>query len=173
VTVGRSSYAAAVTEILLIVVVAIVMIVGIAGTVLPLVPGIWLIWVAALAYGLFDGFGPVGWVAMVAISLTGAVGTAVGVVAPQRKATAIGVPLWGQVLSAGLAVLGVFAIPVVGAVLGFLLGVAVSAIVTTGSLREAIPAAWMIVRSMLLASGLQLVAAMAMFLMWIAWVLLG
>ena len=161
------------SDIVLVVVVAIAMVVGIAGTVLPLVPGLWLIWAAAVVFGLVGGTGTVGWVALAVISMLAVAGTAAGVVVPQRKATSIGVPLWGQLLSAALAAIGLFAIPIVGAILGFLVGVVVSAIATTGSLREAIPAAAATIRSMVVASALQLGAAVAMFLTWIAWVVLG
>lgn len=170
---GRDTYAAAVSDFILVAVVALVMVVGVAGTVLPLVPGLWLVWAAAAVYGVVAGMGSVGWIAMAVISVLAIAGTGAGVMVPQRKATAIGTPLWGQLLSAALAAVGLFAIPIVGAILGFLVGVVVSAIATSGSLREAIPAARAIITSMVLTSGLQLAAATAMFLTWIGWVLLG
>ena len=62
-------------DTLLVVVVAVVMVIGIAGTLLPILPGLWVIWAAALVYGMFDGFGTGGWIAMMAITVLVAVGT--------------------------------------------------------------------------------------------------
>lgn len=157
-------------ETLLLALVAIVMVIGIAGTVLPILPGLWLIWGAALVYGLFAGFGTVGWIAMALITTAAAAGTALTVYLPQRETAAIGIPLWGQVLALAAAVAGFFLIPVVGAPVGFAVGIFAAATFREQSLGAAVGATKSTLKAMLIASGLQLAAGIAMFAVWIAWV---
>ena len=38
--------------------------IGLIGTLLPILPGLVLIWAATIAYGLAEGFGAIGWVAV-------------------------------------------------------------------------------------------------------------
>jgi hypothetical protein len=152
-----------------VIVVAIVMVVGLAGTVLPILPGIWLIWGAALASAVLVGEGGGGWVMMAVITLLAVGGTAAGVYVPQRRAAAIGVPWWGQLTSAVLSVVGLFAIPIVGAPIGFTVGIVASSLAQTRNLRSAWTATLSTLRSMLIASGIQFAAGFAMILAWVIW----
>jgi uncharacterized protein len=151
--------------------VGLAMVVGIAGTLLPILPGVGLIWAAALVFGLLEGFGFVGWTAMVVISAMGAAGIVAGVRLPQRAASADGIGWRGQLLAFALAVVGFFVIPVVGAPIGFVVGIYVVARTRHG------PAAWPItkrtVRSLVFAAGLQFVAALGMALTWLVWAILA
>ena len=161
------------SDTLLVVLVAIVMIIGVAGTVLPILPGLWLIWAAALAYGLYDGFGVGGWIVMVLITGLAAAGTASGVYLPQRKAASIGVPWWGQLTALVCAVAGFFIVPVVGAPLGFVVGILLVTLVRERHVQGSLEATWATLRTMLLASGLQFAVGLAMAALWVAWVWLG
>lgn len=143
--------------------------VGVAGTLLPFVPGLGLIWAAAVIYGLVEGFGVGGWVAMAIISGLLAVGIAAGIRIPQRAAALGGIPWRGQLLALGLAVVGFFVIPVVGAGVGFVGGIYVVA-------RQRDPQrAWGItrstVRALVLAAGFQFLTALAMAATWAVWVI--
>jgi len=160
-------------DTLLVVLVAIVMVIGVAGTVLPILPGLWLIWAAALAYGLFGGFGLAGWIAMVFITALAAAGTASGVYLPQRKAASIGVPWWGQLAALACAVAGLFIVPVIGAPLGFVVGILLVTLARERHLQGALAATWATLKSMLLASGLQFAVGLAMVAVWVVWVWLG
>jgi len=157
----------------LVVLVAIVMVIGVAGTVLPILPGLWLIWAAALAYALLGGFGIGGWVAMALITGLAAAGTASGIYLPQRKAASIGVPWWGQVLALVGAVAGFFIVPVIGAPLGFVVGILLVTLVRERHFQGALAATWATLKSMLLASGLQFAVGLAMVALWVVWVWLG
>ena len=160
-------------DTLLIVLVAIVMVVGVGGTVLPILPGLWLVWGAAVFYGLFAGFGPIGWVAIVFISGLAAAGTAASVYLPHRKAASVGVPWWGQILALALSVAGFFFVPVVGAPLGFALGVFLATTLTLHHIPGALAATWETLKGMLLTSGLQLAASLMMVAAWVLWVWAG
>ena len=157
----------------LVVLVAIVMVIGVGGTVLPILPGLWLIWAAALAYGLFGGLGAVGWVAMALITGLAAAGTASGVYLPQRTAASIGVPWWGQLTALVCAVAGFFIVPVVGAPLGFVVGILLVTLARERHVRGAVEATWGTLKALLLASGLQFAVGLAMVAVWVLWVWLG
>ena len=157
------------TDTLLVVLVAVVMVIGVAGTLLPILPGIWLIWAAAVVYGLFEGFGIGGWIAMVVITALAVAGTVSAFYLPQRSATLVGVPWWGQVIALGFAVAGFFLVPVVGAPLGFATGILVTTTVRERHFSGALDATWVILKSMLLVSGIQLAAGLAMMAVWVLW----
>ena len=161
------------SETLLIVLVAVIMVVGVAGTVLPILPGLWLVWAAALGYGVFAGFGVVGWIAMAVITALAAAGTAASFYLPQRSAASVGVPWWGQVVALMCAVAGFFLIPVVGAPVGFVGGILLVTLVRERHFQGALAATWATLKSMLLASGLQLTAGLAMVGLWVMWAWLG
>jgi hypothetical protein len=161
------------SDTLLIVLIAIVMVIGVAGTVLPILPGLWLIWAAALAYGLFGGFGVVGWTAMALITGLAVAGTASGVYLPQRRAASIGVPWWGQLAALVCAVTGFFIVPVVGAPLGFVVGILLVTLARERHFQGALAATWATLKSMLMASGLQFAVGLAMVALWVVWVWLG
>ncbi len=157
-------------ETVLVVVVAVVMVIGIAGTVLPILPGLWVIWAAAVAYGIFSGFGTGGWAAMAAITVLAIVGTASAFYLPQRTASSVGVPWWGQLIALGFAVAGFFVVPVVGAPLGFAVGILVATIVRERHIPGALGATWATLKSMLLASGVQFAIGLTMMAVWVMWV---
>ena len=160
-------------DTLLIVLVAVVMVIGIAGTVLPILPGLLLIWMAAVAYGIFAGFGTGGWIAMAVITALAIAGTASAFYLPQHAASKIGVPWWGQVLALGFAIAGFFMVPVVGAPLGFVVGILVATIVRERHVTGALHATWATLKSMLLASGVQFGAGLSMMAVWVLWVRVG
>ena len=145
--------------------------VGVIGTVVPILPGLALIWAAALVYGLIEGFGIVGWVAMAVMTALAVSGVAAGVVMPQRAAMAGGIGLRGQLMAVGLAAIGFFVIPVVGIAVGFVTGVYLVA-------RQRHPErAWEVTRStlraMVLAAAVQFAAGVSMAVVWLGWVALG
>ncbi|MEN8235704.1 MAG: DUF456 domain-containing protein [Actinomycetota bacterium] len=158
---------------LLVVFVAIVMVIGVVGTVLPILPGLWLIWAAAVVYGLLAGFGSVGWTAISVITVLAIVGTVAVVYLPQREASAIGIPWWGQLLALAAAIVGFFLIPIVGAPLGFAVGILVVATFREPGLADALAATKSTLKAMLLASGVQLTIGVVMTAAWVAWVSAG
>lgn len=155
------------------VLVAAAMVIGVAGTILPVVPGLWLIWAAGVVYGIATGFGVIGWVALGVMSVLAIGGSLVAVVLPQRRAMRVGVPLWGQALAAVLAVIGLFVIPFIGAMVGFVIGILIASLSETGDVRTAIPVAVATLRTMLVASAIQFACGVAMFVTWIVWAVFG
>lgn len=155
----------------LAILVAVAMAVGVVGTVVPVVPGLALVWAAALVYGIVDGFGTVGIVAMVVITAIGAAGVAAGFAIPKRAAGASGAASSSVWLGALLAVVGFFVVPIVGVPLGGALGI------FAGEWRRTSDAAvaWRATRATLTGFGLaalaQLGAGLAMAGTWLVWLL--
>ena len=160
-------------ETFAVVLTAIAMTIGLAGVVLPILPGLWLIWVSALIYGFFAGFGAFGVGAMVFITVVAVAGTYVVVRVPQQGAASVGVPWWGQLLAAALSVVGMFLIPIVGAILGFVVGVLLMQVLLTRSISRGLGASVVVLRSMAMAAGMQLIAGLTMMVTWVLWVLVA
>ena len=160
-------------DTLLIVLVAVIMVIGVAGTVLPILPGLWVIWAAAAVYGVLAGYGTGGWIAMGLITALAIAGTASALYLPQRTASEVGVPWWGQVIALGFAIAGFFIVPVVGAPLGFVVGILVTTMARERHVIGALNATWATLKSMLLASGVQFAVGLIMMAVWVLWVWAG
>lgn len=104
------------------VVVALVIAVGVVGILVPVLPGSLLVLVAVLAWAAHTG-GAVAWTVLAVVTTVLALGGVVKYVVPTRRLQEVGVPASTQWAGAALAVVGFFVVPVVGLVLGFVLGV--------------------------------------------------
>lgn len=106
------------------IIVLVLMLVGLAGTLIPIVPGILLMWAAAVGYGFVVGFDALAIGILVVVSLLSAVAVASGFVLPKRAAEDAGASKASQLAAAVGAVIGFFVIPVVGVIIGALVGLA-------------------------------------------------
>lgn len=158
-------------DFVVVVLVAVAMAVGVAGTVVPLVPGLGLVVAAAVAYGVVQGFGAVGVVAILVIALLGLAGTIAGVVVPQRAASSAGAPRRSLLLGAICAVVGFFLVPVIGLPLGGALGIYLAERMRTGTSGAARRTTKATLRGFGLAALVQLSAGLAMAAVWVVWVL--
>ena len=165
-----ADYNGAVDSAVVVTLVAVAMAIGIAGTVVPLVPGLGLVAAAALAYGLLEGFGTVGTVAFVLIVVLAAGGTVAGVVLPKRAAGGAGAPRGSLLIGAVGAVIGFFAVPVVGLPLGGAIGIFVAEVVRSGDRAAAWRTTLATLKGFGLATLVQLGAGLAMAAVWVVWV---
>ena len=102
--------------------VGLAILVGLVGIIVPILPGTILILVALLIWAVQLGTGG-GWVVFaVAVSLL-ALGTVVKYIVPGRRMQTAGVPNSTIVIGALVGIVGFFVIPVVGLLVGFVLGV--------------------------------------------------
>ncbi|MGH2698916.1 MAG: DUF456 domain-containing protein [Actinomycetota bacterium] len=156
----------------IIVLIGLAMAVGLIGSLLPLLPGLPIIWAAAFVYGLIDGFGGEGTVAIVLITVLAVAGIAAGLVLPHRRVAARGAPATTVAIGVVLGIIGFFAIPVVGLVVGAVGGVLLAERARTGDWATA----WTTTRDMLVGFGIgvavEFAAGLAMILCWVAWLLL-
>jgi uncharacterized protein YqgC (DUF456 family) len=89
--------------------------------VIPFLPGLVIIWVAALGYGMASGFGVLGWVMFVIITLLMLAGSILDNVLMGTSAHKEGAPWWVILLAMIAAIAGNFALPVIGGILAALL----------------------------------------------------
>lgn len=103
--------------------VLIAMLVGLVGTLLPILPGILLMWASAVAYGFAVGFDALAIVVLAVLSVLTGVALVAGVLLPKRAAVDAGAATSSQFAAAVGAVIGFFVIPIVGIIVGALVGI--------------------------------------------------
>lgn len=106
--------------------VLILMLIGLAGTLLPILPGILLMWAAAIGYGFVVGWTGTGIAVVVLVTLLTVAALVSGVVLPKRAADDSGASKRSQVAAAIGAIIGFFVIPIIGIVIGAIVGIALS-----------------------------------------------
>jgi uncharacterized protein YqgC (DUF456 family) len=137
------------------VLVGVAVLVGLVGILVPVLPGSVLILAAVLVWAL-EAATSTGWVVFAVVTLLLVVGAVVKYAVPGRRLKSDGVP--NRTLLAGglLGVVGFFVIPVVGLLIGFVLGVYLSEVQRVG--RDL---AWPSTRSALRAVGLSVLIELA------------
>lgn len=159
-------------DVLVLVVLGLVMAIGLVGVVFPVLPGLLLVAVAALVWAIMaEGAAP--WVVFGVMMLALVAGTVAKYVLPGRTLKQTGAPTSTMVIGGIGAVAGFFLIPVVGLIVGFVVGVYL------GELRR-LPdgkAAWRSTVVTLKAIGvgilIELAAGMFAVLVWLVSVLAG
>jgi uncharacterized protein YqgC (DUF456 family) len=154
-----------------VVLVGIAILVGLVGVVVPALPGLLLVWAAVLVWALVERT-TAAWVLLVAATLLVAVSQVVKYLVPSRRMRAAGVPTTSLATGAMVGAVGFFVIPIVGAFLGFVLGVYLAERLRLGDH----PLAWSSTRHALKAAGLSILIELAAGLLvasaWLATVLL-
>lgn len=148
-----------------------VMLVGLAGTVLPALPGLTLMWLAALIYGLFAGFGTWGPWLFGLITVLTVIGEASGYFLMHAGAAKTGASGWAVAASAALGLIGLFLIPVFGALIGAVLGVFLVEYYRRRSVKEALLATTGALWGFGLTVGLQFVIGLVIMAAWGLWVI--
>jgi len=133
----------------------IVILLGIVGTVVPLLPGPVLVGIGVVGYAIAVGTTPA-WVAA-GIGVTVLVAGAVAKWWIPARTVSGDVDALPLIVGGILAVVGFFVIPVVGLVVGFVLGVLATELVRTRSWQLAWPAT----KTALKAAGLQMLIELA------------
>ncbi len=150
-------------------VVLVLMLVGLAGTLLPVLPGILLMLGAVIGYGVVLEFGAIGVIVVVLCILLALLAIALGVVLPQRAATESGASTRSQWAAAGGAIIGFFVIPVVGAIVGALVGIAMSEYMLTNDWEATRRSTIGIAKGFGLSTLAQFAIGFVMLLLWLAW----
>jgi uncharacterized protein YqgC (DUF456 family) len=111
------------TGTLVTVIAVVAVVVGLIGIVVPVLPGLLLSWAGVLVWAVFGDAGWGRWVALAIATVLAAIGTIVKYAVPGRRLKRAGVPNRTLLVGGLLGLIGFFVIPVVGLVLGFVLGV--------------------------------------------------
>jgi uncharacterized protein len=101
---------------------ALLVVVGIVGIVVPVLPGLVLVVLGIAVWAVPRG-DALGWAVLGVAVAVAVVGSVVKYVVPGRRLRDAGVPGRTLALGAALGIVGFFVVPVVGLLLGFVLGV--------------------------------------------------
>jgi uncharacterized protein len=112
--------------------VGVLMVIGLVGTVLPFVPGLPLIVVAAFIWVIADGADRGQWLVFTVVAAVAVGALIASSVIPARRASKAGANGWVLALGAVGLLIGAIVIPVVGALVGWPLGVFVGEWLHTG-----------------------------------------
>ena len=144
--------------------VALVILVGLVGIVVPVLPGSLLILGATLTWATIDG-SATAWSVLAIVVTVLALGGTVKYVVPGRRLAEGGVPRSSLVLGGLVGIVGFFVIPVVGLVVGFVLGVYLGELRRVGS-RLAWPSTRLTVRAVGLSVLIELAAGLLASVTW-------
>jgi uncharacterized protein YqgC (DUF456 family) len=151
--------------------VAVLMAVGLVGTVVPVLPGLPVIWAAAFMYGVAGGFGTPGIVAMSLITVLLIAGTGAKYVLAHRGATGAGATRSTILAGALVGFVGFFVVPVVGFVLGAVLGILLAERVRLGDWKRAYESSRQVLSGFGIGLLLEVAAGLVMIVCWLAWVI--
>ena len=141
------------TDLTVTILCAVAIAVGVVGVFIPIVPGLLLCWGAVLAWTLVVDVGAGKWAVLAVVSVIAVIATVIKYVVPGKRLKQVGVPTRSLLLGAVLGVVGFFAVPIVGLILGFILGIYLAERMRLGDSAGA----WQSTRHALRAVGLSLV----------------
>ncbi len=118
--------------------VGLAIVVGLFGTVVPILPGALLVAGAVVVWAFLTG-GTTAWAVAVGVVVIIGLGQLLKYLIPGKQLKATGVPNWVLLVGAGAGVVGFFVVPVIGLVLGFLLGVFLAEAGRLRTFRDAWP----------------------------------
>ena len=155
-----------------VILVAVAIAVGLVGILVPLLPGTLLVW-AAIAVWSFVEATTAAWVVLgVATALLGA-GVLIKYLWPARRMKAA--DIGGRTMAAGavLGIIGFFAIPVAGLLVGFVLGVFLAELAQRRDRRRAWASTVHAVKGVALSVGVEFMAALLATAAWVVGVVTG
>ena len=147
--------------------IGIAMAIGIVGTLFPVLPGIVLTWVAGLVWTIGDGGGLTRWLLFAAMTVLTGFGLMSHYRIPARDLKGIAAPRWTMLWALIGGVIGFFAIPIVGLIVGFAAGVLVRYFIDTNDWHQSFNAMTITVKSMLRVAVVQFGCATAMTALWV------
>lgn len=150
----------------LTVVTGLLMLVGLVGIVVPVLPGL-LLTVAATALWAYDHPAPGAWVVFWIAVLWYAAGVALQYLLPGRRMRREGVGSGTLAIAVVLGIVGFFVVPVIGGVLGFVLGIFLVELARHGARTVAWSATRAALRAVLHSMGIELLAGLAILTTWI------
>jgi len=152
------------------VLVALAIAVGIVGVIVPVLPGSALVFGAVLVWALSVG-GSTAWAVFAVSTVFLVLGAIIKYAVPGRRLKEVGIPSSTLVLGGVLGVVGFFVIPVVGLLVGFVLGVYLAELNRVGS-QAAWPATTHALKAVGLSLVIELAATMLAAAVWVAGVVL-
>jgi uncharacterized protein len=156
------------TDSSIVIVCGIAMVIGVFGVIVPMLPGLLLCWCSVLVWALFGADGVGRWIVLAATTLIAVAGMLLKYVWPGRNLKRGGVPNITLLAGGVLGLVGFFVIPVVGLVIGFVLGVWLAESARLGDSKRAWPSTKHALKAAGLAMLIELGAALAVAAVWVA-----
>jgi len=150
----------------LTVAVGLMMLVGLIGIAVPVLPGLLVVWAAVLLWAS-EAQTAAGWVVLAIATALALSGFLLQYLLPGRRLRAAGVTTSTTVAGAALAVVGFFVIPVVGAFLGFALGIYLAERIKRGAHAAAWPSTKRALKAIGLSMGIELLTGLAIATTWV------
>ena len=151
---------------------AVLILIGMVGIVIPVIPGL-LVCLAAVFVWAFDTKSTLGWWIFGVCAALYLAGMALQYAVPGRRLREAGVRRSTLVLAVVLAVVGFFVIPVIGAPLGFVLGIYLVELGHSHDRATAWASTKAALKAVFLSMGIELLAAVAIATTWLVGVLLS
>jgi uncharacterized protein YqgC (DUF456 family) len=152
------------------VLVALAIAVGLVGILVPVLPGSVLVLAAVLVWA-WDVGGTTAWVVFGVAAAVLVVGGLVKYLVPHRRLREAGIPASTQWIGAALGIVGFFVIPVVGLLVGFVLGVYLAEYRRLGA-TAAWPSTWHALKAVGISILIELAAGVVAAFVWVAGVVL-
>ncbi len=150
-----------------VILVALAIAVGIVGIVVPLLPGTLLVFGAIAVWALIEN-NVAGWVTLGVVVVLLGVSTLIKYLWPMRRMRAADVRTLSLVAGAVLGIIGFFVIPVLGLVIGFVLGVYLTELANRHDQRLAWTSTKHAVKGVALSMGVELAGALLATVAWVA-----
>ncbi len=154
-----------------IVLVALAIAVGLVGIVVPLIPGILLVFGAIAVWAVVEN-NVTAWVTLGVVAAVLAVTTLIKYLWPMRRMREADVRTLSLVAGAVLGIIGFFVIPVVGLVIGFVLGIYLAELANRRDQRVAWTSTKHALKGVALSVGVELAGALLATVAWVAGVYL-
>jgi uncharacterized protein YqgC (DUF456 family) len=154
-----------------VVFVALAIAVGLVGIVVPLIPGILLVFGAIAVWAVVEN-NVTAWVTLGVVTAVVAASTLIKYLWPMRRMRAADVGTSTLVAGAALGVIGFFVIPVVGLVIGFVLGVYLAELARCHDQRVAWTSTVHALKGVALSVGVELAGALLATVAWVTGVYL-
>jgi uncharacterized protein len=159
------------TDILVRAIALTVMLVGLFGLLIPVLPGLVIIWVAALGYGIYAGFGTLGWVMFGIMTVLMLVGSFVDNILMGTKAYKQGAAWWAILIALVAAIVGTFLIPI--PVIGGVFSALLALFLVEWARRKNAKEAWKATLGMLEGCGwavvIRFIIGLVMIGLWMIW----
>ena len=147
--------------------VALAIAVGVMGIVVPLLPGTLLVFGAIAIWAVLEN-NVAGWVTLGVVVVLLGVSTLIKYLWPVRRMRAADVRTLSLVAGAVLGIIGFFVIPVIGLVIGFVLGVYLAELANRHDQRLAWTSTKHAVKGVALSMGVELAGALLATVAWVA-----
>ncbi len=148
-----------------IILVALGIAVGLVGIIVPLLPGALLVYAAIAVWAVLEHT-VVSWVTLGIVTLLIGGSTVIKYLWPARRMRQADVGRWSLVTGAVLGIIGFFVIPVLGLVIGFVLGIYLAELALRRDSRRALASTVHALKGVALSVGVELSGALAATVVW-------